>query len=59
MTLQELWSKRVLLARKVGGGGGGVGEKSKKHCCLYSEFLLESLKERSDIKSQNKDFYPQ
>ena len=30
MTLQELWSKRVLLARKVGGGGGGGGGGGRK-----------------------------
>lgn len=42
MTLQELWSKRVLLARKVGGGG-----KRARNIvvCTVSSFEKVSKKE--------------
>lgn len=43
MTLQELWSKRVLLARKVGGGGG---ERARNIVvCTVSSFEKVSKKE--------------
>lgn len=44
MTLQELWSKRVLLARKVGGGGGGKRARNIV-VCTVSSFEKVSKKE--------------
>lgn len=45
MTLQELWSKRVLLARKVGGGGGGAKRARNIVVCTVSSFEKVSKKE--------------
>ena len=44
MTLQELWSKRVLLARKVGGGGGAKRARNIV-VCTVSSFEKVSKKE--------------
>ena len=43
MTLQELWSKRVLLARKVGGGGAKRARNIV--VCTVSSFEKVSKKE--------------